>query len=268
MTTALLCAIVLAGAPLHAQPPNGVDAYLKQLQQDKSDYLDRFCQVVVDSVGTPYHDGPLGEGPEGKYDPDPLIDLSRADCVTFVEQCAALAAGTDYADTTGKLQEIRYAGGAIDFATRNHFMVAEWIPNNAWCKDITTQLGVPAKRLTRTISKSDFFQLVKAPDLGQDIADRAVTISYIPIEAAGAAARAITKPSLVIFIGHIDWLFALHCGVYLPDAEGGGTLYHASSKAEKVVGVDLAAYAGEQSSRYLGFTVYEITPPTFGAAAK
>ena len=103
--------------------------------------------------------------------------------------------------------------------------------------------------------------------MGQSIADRAVSIAYLPIASAPAAALRIRKPSLVVFIGKIDWLFALHCGIFLPDASGGGTLYHASSKAGKVAGMDLADYAQEQSARYLGFTVYEITPPVPASSA-
>lgn len=268
MTTAILCAIVWAGAPVIGQSPAEVDSYLLSLQADKSDYMARFRQVVLDSVGTPYFDGPLGEGPGAAYDSDPLIDLSRVDCVTFVEQCAALAGGRDLADATAKLQQIRYAGGHVDYATRNHFMVADWVPNNSWCKDVTNTLGLTAESLTRKISKAGFFRLVKAPDVGQDIADRDVTISYLPIGLAAEAAKRIEKPSLVVFIGKIDWLFALHCGIFLPDGQGGGTLYHASSKAGQVAGMDFGAYAGEQSGRYLGFTVYEITPPAFVRTAR
>jgi len=257
----LLVVSVLAKMP-YGDDPAAVEAYINGLRAQEISYVERVATIARDGVGTPYHDGPLGEGPDGAHDTDPLIDLSRVDCVTYIEQCLALAAGTSYADTVEKLQRIRYAGGAIDFETRNHFMMADWVENNRWCIDRTAALGLKTTRLTRTISKRDFFERVKAPGLGGDTADRDVTISYIPIDAAGAAAGAIKSPAIVIFIGKIDWLFALHCGIFVP-GEGGGLLYHASSGAGEVVGVDLAEYAASQSKRYLGFSVYEITPPPF-----
>ena len=149
MTLALLRVFLLAGMPLYSQTPAEVDAYLEVLQRDKPDYLARFSQVVRDCEGTPYQDGPLGEGPEGAYDTDPLIDLTRVDCVTYVEQCVALAAGTDFADVTDKLQRVRYAGGHVDYGARNHFMVADWIPNNPWCRDVTKDLELSTAPLTR-----------------------------------------------------------------------------------------------------------------------
>lgn len=261
MNPMIFALLVLAGTPLYQQDPADVTVYLTELQRDTPDYLDRLARVVRDSVGTPYHDGPLGEGPNAQYDTDPLIDLSRVDCVTFVEQSAALAAGGDFDHATERLQQIRYAGGRVDFATRNHFTIADWIPNNPWCHDVTGMLGLPVQRVTRTISKADFFRRVKAPELGQDLPDRDVTIAYVPVSAAEEAAARITKPSLIVFIGKIEWLFALHCGIYLPDSAGGGALYHASSKAGTVTAVPLSDYVREQSSRYLGFTVYEISAP-------
>lgn len=265
MLSLLLCLLGASGSPLYAQSPAEVDAYLPALHESRQTFSEALRQVLLDSVGTPYHDGPLGEGPGAPYDADPIIDLSRADCVTFVEQSVALAMARDYASATAGLQQLRYAGGKVDYAQRNHFMIADWIPNNTWCRDISDTLGVPTATVTRTISKADFFRKVKAPDVGQAIPDRDVTVTYVPIAQAPGIVAALDKPALIIFIGHVDWLFALHCGIYVPPADGSGpgALYHASSKAGKVAAMDLVAYAAEQSRRYLGFTVYEITPPVF-----
>lgn len=263
----LLVVLSIFGETPYGTSSDQLDGYLADLQGRKMAYPARVAMVARDAVGTTYADGPLGEGPTGVYDQDPLIDLARVDCVTYVEQCLALAAARSYEDAVAKLQTIRYAGGRVDFSTRNHFMVADWLSNNPWCVARTTELGVPFERLTRTISKRDFFKLVKAPELGGDIADRAVSIAYIPAARASEAAAAIRVPALVVFIGKIDWLFALHCGLYVPEAGGGGKLYHASSKAGAVTATDLDAYVASQSKRYLGFTVHEITTPPFADEA-
>ena len=258
----LFLVLSIVSSTPYGDTPAAVDSYVQQLQGRESSYVERVVSVAKDSVGVAYQDGPLGEGPDGAYDNDPIIDLAHVDCVTFVEQCLALAAGTSYADTVVKLQQIRYAGGTIDFAHRNHFMIADWAENNrAWCVDRTAHLGLATTKLTRTISKRDFFERVKAPGLGAQIADRRVTMAYIPIDSAAAAAKAIKSPSIVVFIGKIDWLFALHCGIFIPGETGGGRLYHASSKAGAVTDADLGEYAASQSKRYLGFAVLEIIPP-------
>lgn len=250
------------GATIYEQAPSETDAYLAKLQGPDSTFLQRLEQVILDSVGTPYHDGPLGEGPGAPYDDDPLIDLSRVDCVTFVEQSIALASASSLSEATTVLQGYRYRDGQIDFLNRNHFMLVDWAPNNPWCLELTSKLGIETKKLTRTISKAAFFRRVKAPELGQDIPDRDVTVSYIPIDKAEALAGAIEKPALVVFIGHVDWLFALHCGIFLPDGNGSGRLYHASSAAGKVAAMELDTYAASQSRRYLGMAVYEIRDPS------
>ncbi len=258
----LLIISITAGTPYGSEAAT-VDPYLRQLHEGERSYVARVAQVAKDGLGTAYQDGPLGEGPGAPHDADPLIDLTRVDCVTYVEQCLALAAGLNYTDSVAKLQQIRYAGGAVDFGTRNHFMVADWAVENAWCVDVTGQLGVPVESQSRRISKRDFFKRVKAPEFGTDIPDRDVQIQIVPSHLAAAAAPRITKPSVIVFVGKIDWLFALHCGIFLPEAGGSGRLYHASSKSEAVVAVDLADYVASQSKRYLGFVVYEITTPPF-----
>ncbi|MBX3176967.1 MAG: DUF1460 domain-containing protein [Candidatus Hydrogenedentes bacterium] len=268
MKVMIICAIALAATPLHRQDPAEVNAYLAALHAAHPDFLTRFKQIVADSAGTPYHDGPLGEGPGAPHDSDPLIDLTRVDCVTFVEQSAALAWGRTFPDVTDKLQHIRYAGGQIDFGARHHFLVADWIPGNPWCREITGALGIETATVTRTISRAEFFRKVKAPEVGQDIPDRDVSVTYIPIGQAEQLARTLDQPALIVFIGHVDWLFALHCGVFLPEGPGAGSLYHASSREGKVVRMDLGAYAAEQANRYLGMAVYAIAPTGPGGAAE
>lgn len=249
----------LAIAQLIDPEPAAVDRYLAELQAVTPTVSDRVAQVARDALGTPYADGPLGEGPDGQYDTDPLIDLTRVDCVTYVEQTLALACGARYQDAFDRLQRIRYRDGEVDYEARNHFMVADWLEQNRFCRDVSRKLGVTTEALTRTISRKDFFQLVKAPEVGQESPDRDVTIHYVPSSEAAAAAKALPSPSLVVFIGNVDWLFALHCGLFIRDENGVGKLYHASSKAGEVVAMDLAQYVADNGKRYRGFTAYEIT---------
>jgi D-alanyl-D-alanine carboxypeptidase/D-alanyl-D-alanine-endopeptidase (penicillin-binding protein 4) len=246
-------------AAVYEMTPQAMDVYLTELRQREADFGARVADVAFRSLGTPYADGPLGEGPEGKYDQDPLVDFARVDCVTFVEQTLALAAARCRDEAMALLQQIRYEDGVISFETRNHFMVSDWIENNTFCKDVSQSLGVSTERLTRTISRRGFFERVDAPELGHDTPDHDVRIAYIPAAQAAAAEGRMPSPALVVFIGKVEWLFALHCGLCLLE-EGELRLIHASSKAGKVVSEDFNQYLSE-STRYIGFTVYRLEQP-------
>ena len=250
------------GAALQVQQMNqsDVDAYLAELTERQPDFRSRVNDVAQRSLGTPYADGPLGEGPGAKYDDDPLMDLTRVDCVTFVEQTIALTASSSYQDAFDLLQKVRYRNGEIDFESRNHFMAAEWVVNNRFCTDVTRALDVPTAAVSRTISKKGFFQRVKIPELGQDITDRVIDLAYVTIDQAAEAEKSLPSPALILFIGKVDWLFTLHCGLYLRDQDGTGLLYHASSKHGAVTTTRLASYL-EDSQRYLGFAAYSIQDP-------
>ncbi len=262
--TALIVVGLLAASPgpVAELDGAGVDAYLKRLWVECPTFDARLGRVLEDTIGTPYFDGPLGEGPTGQYDQDPLVDLTRADCVTEVEQAIALAGAKTYPEFFELLQKIRYKDGVIDFESRNHFMVTDWLRNNTFCEPVTATLGVPTATVTRTISRKAFFELVKAPGVGADTPDETVTFEYIPSAAVDDAEGAIPNNSLVVFVGRKpEWLFVLHCGVYVRDAQGNGRLMEASSKLGSVVPFDLGDYVREQGDRYLGFAAFRNNEP-------
>jgi hypothetical protein len=74
--------------------------------------------------------GPLGEGPTGKYDQDPLYRFDTFDCTTYVETILALALSKNVDEFEDKLNNIRYENGEIDYLKRNHFTDLQWIPAN------------------------------------------------------------------------------------------------------------------------------------------
>jgi len=265
----LVCIVAISAGQLHEMSASEMDAYARAQADGIQSFESRLLQVARDSLGTPYEDGPLGEGPEGKHDTDPMVDFGKVDCVTYVEQSVALAAASSYEQMFANLQKIRYRDGKTDFENRNHFMISDWIANNAFCTDVSADLGVETETLTRTISRKDFFELVEAPGLGLDTPDEKITIDLVPTALAKTAQKNLPSPSLVVFVGKVDWIFSLHCGLYLRDeATGEGKLYHGSSKAEGVIAMDLADYMNQQSSRYIGFTAYRIDEPEFGPKGK
>jgi hypothetical protein len=95
-------------------------------------------------VGVEYGFSPLGEGIEGSRDADPIFRADRFDCLTYVEEVMALSWFADLDVAKVRLQDIRYAGGRIDYGARNHIMEAQWIPANiaaGFVRDVTRELG-------------------------------------------------------------------------------------------------------------------------------
>ncbi len=258
----LVCAVVFA-APLFEMGPANVDSFLAGLDAGPCQYGARVASVARAAVGTPYVGDPLGEGPGAPYDGDPLIDLSKVDCVTFVEQVIALAASKSYQEASDILQKIRYRGGAVAFENRNHFMEADWIGNNTFCKDVTGSLGVATEKSTRTLGRKHFYTVKKIDALASKAVDQELTLEYVPVNSAAPAEAKLPSPALVLLIGKVDWLFTLHCGLYIRDDSGNGLFYQASSKFGKVVAVPFTDMF-KDTNRYVGFSAYRIEPPCGG----
>lgn len=257
----ILVSMAILASPLFEMTPPDVDAYLAGLNARQSRYADRVADLARAAIGTPYAPDPLGEGPGAPYDADPLMDLSKVDCVTFVEQTLALAAAKSYREAFDVLQKIRYRKGEIAFENRNHFMEADWIANNTFCKDVTRSLGAATEKSTRTIGRRHFYTLKQIEKFAATAVDREMTLHYVPAASAALAEINLPSPALVLLIGKADWLFTLHCGLFIRDKDGRGLFYHASSKQEKVAAAPFPEIF-KDNTRYLGFTAYEINSPT------
>lgn len=136
--------VALAAAPTwHALDATALDALVRGAQREPR-LADRMELISAAFVGAPYLLSPLGEGPGNGPDPDPRFRADAFDCTTFVETTLALALAPDLARGQQLLDVIRYRGGQADFAQRNHFPMAQWIPNNmarGFLVDITQEVG-------------------------------------------------------------------------------------------------------------------------------
>ncbi|MBI4370362.1 MAG: DUF1460 domain-containing protein [Elusimicrobia bacterium] len=120
-------------------------------------------------LGMPFKLGPLGEGPKGEFDRDPLIRFDSADCTTYVETVMALALAKNFNEAQKILQNIRYKGGVISYQTRNHFASIDWIANNSkagFIDDITAYVaGDKLAWATKQISKRSWYRAKSEKDL-------------------------------------------------------------------------------------------------------
>ena len=71
---------------LHQLTPPEIDSLIQKVIQThptRAENIDTYSRLAL---GTPYALDCLGEGTEGRYDKDSLMDFSRVDCLTFCEQ--------------------------------------------------------------------------------------------------------------------------------------------------------------------------------------
>ncbi|MCX4026689.1 DUF1460 domain-containing protein [Endozoicomonas sp. SM1973] len=114
-------------------------------------------------LGSPYADGKLGEGANGKYDRDPLYRFDQFDCTTFVETVIAVALSGTSDSFLNNINNIRYKGGYVSYTTRNHFPSLDWIPNNqVLFEDITRSItGEITAQAVAIIDKKAWYEASK-----------------------------------------------------------------------------------------------------------
>lgn len=121
---------ILSSSYAFASYKEEAQKYLSKLQ-NISDPTSRLNTASQFFVGLPYgQGGPLGEGPDGRYDRDPLYRFDVFDCTTYVETMVSLARSFDLNTFEKEIDDIRYENGRVDYLTRNHFTDLAWIPNN------------------------------------------------------------------------------------------------------------------------------------------
>lgn len=212
----------------------------------------RLAQVSRAYLGTPYRLDPLGEGPAGTVDRDPLFDRGHVDCMTFVEQVLAEATAPRPADLPDRLRRIRYQDGVVGFRTRNHFTVTDWLPHNDWLvQDVTEALGHGRTReMVKVIDHAAFFRGHHCDPQGA-IRERTVT-RYIPREALPALVDAVPSGTLAIMVQQKPGIIAAHCGWLLRQPGQPLMLRHASSLRGRVVDEPLLTYLRRQPRQIVG----------------
>lgn len=259
MFTAVIAAAAFAQLP--PLTPKTVDEFLPALQAQESDYLERLEIVAKAFLGVPYDEDPLGEGPNAPYDNDPLIDLLHVDTITYVEQCFALAAASSLEDATAKLSSIRYIAGEVDYARRNHYLVADWVINNSFVSNITRNLGVPTTGHMRFIDRKEKFKDTKAAPLFENVNTEGITVHYILTDAIPKITAQIPDNSLIVFITARREKFGDHCGLFFRDSDDDpeGRFYRASPRLGRVV-VGTVAEAALDKEGIAAILVYKIHP--------
>lgn len=201
---------LILGITLSARTEGGTDSerLTKMLRGVKAtDVTERIERFSEKFIGAKYLASPLGEGPSGKYDRNPLFRTDVFDCTTYVETVVSLALSRNFSEFENKLREIRYQKGHVDFVSRNHFPCADWLPNNEKSGvliDITEEVGAKIGLGTATaiVDKKGWYEnlpatVVRRTDLapaeveqlhgqlkkeGARFTAQPYSVSYIPLD--------------------------------------------------------------------------------------
>ena len=189
------------------------------------------------SVGTPYMLSSLGEGPLGRYDKDPLVDLTRVDCMTFCEQIVALSISNSYDDFIHTLQKIRYSGNIVDIKDRNHFVIGDWLPNNSWLiQDVTREIGgTLCLEMTKTINRREFLVSLGCMDTANVKMAETLIQDYIPKNSILPLINEMQNGDIICIATHKKGLFVSHMGFIITKENGGIIFRNASQFGRKVV---------------------------------
>ena len=241
-----------------------IDELVKKVNSTVNDLEMRLLVYSYLALETPYVFGCLGEGINGKYDNDPLIDFARYDCMTFCEEMLALVISEDYVTTFNNLQKIRYKNSRISFKTRNHYTMADWLPENKWLlKDATRDIGGRyCKKLTRIINRHKLlgsngcYEFDGVPDATE------YTIDYIPKDKLTAVKDRLRGGEIFTLIQNMEGIFAAHMGLIAVDKDHNIIFRHASSakNAMRVVDMNYKEYVNSlmERDRILGMVFMRI----------
>ena len=219
--------------PTYRMVASQFNELMQQSNQQLKDIKKRVQYYSERGKGTPYLIFNLGEGAGSYPDPDPTIDFARTDCMTFCEHTLALAISDNYQDMYTNLQKIRYKNGQIDYVSRNHYTIVDWLPNNNWLlDDITAEVGAGfSKKMTKTIDRPEFYKKNGVPEdqLSTAPPKKKLTVDYIPTKNLLSIKDKLQGGEIVSIVTTHPAVFSAHMGIIIRDEWDNLIFRHASS---------------------------------------
>lgn len=218
----------LLNKPLYRMQPAEVDRFLAWQQLDQPQLRQRIAALARKNIGQPYELYLLGEFPFEIDDSQPLFDLTKSDCVVFVEHTYAMALSASWPEFFWMLQRIRYRDGVIGVATRNHYTEADWNLANRWLvQDVTRTLGAPTQPYRQRIDRQAFLKKqfkIDRPQAVQDFDD-----VFIAKQDVAAIESQLQDGDFVnVISGRNGSYWASHVGLIVTGPDGSRRLLHSA----------------------------------------
>ena len=267
--------IVLSVSPnsfIHGQPVKKfnqmtyaeIDELIRQTAKTSMTVNEKMNYFSAYFLGVPYNIHCVGDGPYALYEPWPLVNFKETNCMAFCEHVLALAISDNWNNFFNNLQQIRYRDGLIGMKTRNHYTMADWLPENSWLlEDVSTKVGESyTKTVTRTISHRQFFADKGISDTTYTLPDRTLSIDYIPLDDCFNVINKLeTGDILSLIFAKLDNIFSAHL-VMVVDAGNGMLIRESSNSKMTTFDTPIKEWIEQKinlkSRRYLGITIMRI----------
>jgi len=192
---------------------NQIDSLLFNVAQKQMTITEKMNYFSLFFLGTPYNFQCVGDGQYALVEPFPLVNFKETNCMALCEHVLAMSISDNWDNFFNNLQQIRYKDGLIGMKTRNHYTMADWLPENNWIlEDVAQKVGGPlTKSVTRTISHKRFFAKKGIEDMSNVLPDRIITVNYVPMDAlADVAKKMKTGDILALLFANLDDIFSAH----------------------------------------------------------
>jgi hypothetical protein len=201
------------GKKFHEMNHQEIDRIIRQTSQLNLTITEKMNVLSEYFLGMPYNLTCVGDGPYALLEDWPLANFKETNCMAYCEHVLALAISDNWDNFFNNLQHIRYKDGLIGMKTRNHYTMADWLPENNWIlKDVSKEVGgADTREVTRTISHLRFFQNKGMDDMTYVLPDRRITLSYIPLDAlAKVKDKTRTGDILALIYADKEDIFSAH----------------------------------------------------------
>jgi len=212
-------------------------------------------------LGAPYAEGLL----DASSDEILVTDLTRFDCVLYVEAVVAMADGVakeDYQFDSFKrrLESLRYRHGVReDYNSRLHYFT-EWIKDNearGQVEDITrVSGGLPLGKTLNFMSshRDSYPRLVASEQAFRGIVEmeralEGMELFHIPQDQIHRSYDVLRDGDILAMSTHIKGLDVVHTGFAYQQPDGSFGMLHASTNGGVKVSPDLAAYVKSNRSQ-------------------
>ncbi len=217
-----------------------------------ADFDVRTAHFSKEFLGRPYLLGPLGEGGFGGK---PLVYTDSFDCVTYMEHVLAMAYAVHEDSVFNQLQQIRYADGKIDYLTRKHYFVEDWMRDSRFSKILPMEGDTT---MIRELPKKQFFANAGLTYAGDN---PKTGIRYLPYgKALKWAKQPWEKPARVYgiaFVGKSESIDVTHTAFLILEPGKKPVMRHASSLQKKVADQALDSYLESRKGKTPGVVFFE-----------
>ncbi len=192
------------------------------------------ARLAESFLGSPYLAGSLdGAGPEQLR-----LDLTRFDCMLFIEQLLALALSDSFDQFVEHTRNLRYRDGQVNYCTRQHYF-HDWVRSaqsqnllettSGWPGEITRSLPLnfmsEQRQLYRPMQSQELFDCIRRRD-----ENRQVVQHYVPLHAIESVLPRIQSGDLFAIATRIEGLDVSHTGVLVRDGSSVDAIHAAPGR--------------------------------------